>query len=93
MLQQHKSAFTWDFFKQKNNPYKLRNTQLLEITKCIIKSYGLINCGIYCQIILWNQNPLYLSKIKFGNGPGGHVFVISAFKLFPLKNCTYIKNK
>ena len=93
MLQQHKSAFTWDFFKQKNNPYKLRNTQLLEITKCIIKTYGLINCGINCQIILRNQNPLYISKIKIENGPGAHVLVKSALKLFPFKNCTYIKNK
>ena len=24
--------FTWDYFKQKNNPYNLRNTQLLELS-------------------------------------------------------------
>ena len=78
---------------KKNNPYKLTNKQLLEITNWIIKTYGLINCGINCQIILRNQNPLYISKIKFGNGPGGHVLVIYVLKLFPFKNCTYIKSK
>ena len=93
MRQQQKSALTWDCFKPKNNLYKLRNTQLLEITKCIIKTYELINCEINCQIILRNQNPLYNLKIKFGNGSGGHVLVVSALKLFPFKNCTYVKNK
>ena len=93
MRQQQKSALTWDCFKPKNYLYKLRNTQLLEITKCIIKTYELKNCEINCQIILRNQNPLYNSKIKFGNGSGGHVLVVSALKLFPFKNCTYIKNK
>ena len=78
---------------KKNNPYKLTNAQLLEITKCIIKTYGLINCEINCQIILRKQNPLYISKIKFGNGPGGHALVIYVLKLFPFKNCTYIKSK
>ena len=33
--------FTWDYFKQKNNPYNLTNTQLLELTKCRTKTYGL----------------------------------------------------
>ena len=28
---------------------------------------------------------LYISKIKSGNGQGGHVLVVSALKLFPLK--------
>ena len=78
---------------KKNNPYKLTNKQLLEITNWIIKTYGLTNCGINCQIILRNQNPLYISKINFGNGPGGHVLVIYVLKLFPFKNCTYIKSK
>ena len=35
--------FTWDYFKQKNNPYNLRNTQLLELSKCRTKTYGLYN--------------------------------------------------
>ena len=78
---------------KKNNPYKLTNAQLLEITKCIIKTYGLINCEINCQIILRKQNPLYISKIKFGNGLGGHALVMYVLKLFPFKNCTYIKSK
>ena len=30
--------FTWDFFEQKNNPYNLRNTQLLELCKCRTKN-------------------------------------------------------
>ena len=33
--------FTWDYLKQKNNPYNLRNTQLLELSKCITETYGL----------------------------------------------------
>ena len=33
--------FTWDYFKQKNTLYHLRNTQLLELSKCRTKSYGL----------------------------------------------------
>ena len=33
--------FTWDYFKQKNTPYHLRNTQLLELNKCRTKTYGL----------------------------------------------------
>ena len=32
--------FTWDYFKQKNNPCNLRNTQLLELSKCRTKTYG-----------------------------------------------------
>ena len=46
-----------------------------------------------CQIILRKQNPLYISKKKFRKGQGGHVFVISALKLFPFKKCTYAKKK
>ena len=32
------------------------------------------------------QNALYILKIKFGNGQGDHVLVVSALKLFPFKN-------
>ena len=32
--------FTWDYFKQKNTPYHLRNTQLLELSKCRKKRMG-----------------------------------------------------
>ena len=49
-------------------------------------------CGINCQIILRKQGPLYISKIKFGNGEGGHVLVASALKFPTFKKCTYIKN-
>ena len=33
--------FIWDYFKQKNNLYNLRNTQLLELRKHRTKMYGL----------------------------------------------------
>ena len=83
------SPFTWDFFKQKSNPYNLRNTQLLELSKCRTKTYGL-NMTLFKGALLWNklpnhlkkQNPLYISKIKFGNGQEGHVLVVSALVSF-----------
>ena len=31
--------------------------------------------------------------MKFGNGQGGHVIVVSAIKLFPFKKYTYVKKK
>ena len=33
--------FPWDCFKQKNNPFNLRNTELLELSKYRTKTYGL----------------------------------------------------
>ena len=37
---------------------------------------------------------LYISKIKSGNGQGGHVLVVSALKLFPLKKIyIHVKKK
>ena len=48
-------------------------------------------CGINCQIILRRQNPICVSKIKIGNGHGGHVLVVSALKLSTFKKCTYVK--
>ena len=33
--------FTWDYFKQKNDPYNLRNKQLLELSKLRTKTYVL----------------------------------------------------
>ena len=90
--------FTWDYFKQKNTPYHLRNTQLLELSKCRTKTYGLITTlfkGVLlwnnCQTILRKQNPLYISKIKFRNGQGDHVLVASALELSTFKKCTYVK--
>ena len=32
--------FTWDYFKQKNTPYHLSNTQVLELSKGRTKIYG-----------------------------------------------------
>ena len=81
--------FTWDYFKQKNNPYNLRNTQLLELSKCrrkLIRHYLTEHLrGMNCQIVFRKRNPLYISRIKFGNGQGGHVLV-PAFKLSIFKN-------
>ena len=34
-------TFTWDYFKQKNTPYPLSNTQVLELSKGRTKIYGL----------------------------------------------------
>ena len=48
---------------------------------------------INCQTILKEQNPLYISKIKFRNAQGDHVPVISALKLSTFKKCTYVKKK
>ena len=47
--------------------------------------------GINCQTILRKQNPLHISKMKFGNAQGGHVLVASALKLLTFKKCTYVK--
>ena len=49
--------------------------------------------GIECQIILRQENPLYISKIKFGNEQGGHVHVLSDLKLFPFKQMLVCKQK
>ena len=91
-------SFTWDYFKQKNNPHNLRNTQIPELGKYRTKIYRLHTapfiggfCGINYQIILKKQNSLYIPKIKFGNGQGGHVLVASALKSIPFKKCTYLK--
>ena len=48
--------------------------------------------GINCQTILRKQKPLYISKIKFRNGQGGHVLVVYALELSTFKKCTYVKN-
>ena len=84
------SPFTWDFFKQKNNPYNLRNTQLLELRKCRTKTYGL-NTTLFKGALLWNklpnhlkkQNPLYISKINLGMDR--EVMYLLYLLLFPFK--------
>ena len=45
--------FTWDCFKQKYTPYHLRNTQLLELSKCRTTTYGL-NTRLFKGSLLWN---------------------------------------
>ena len=86
--------FTWDYFKRKNSPYNLRNTQLLELTKGRTKTNGL-NTTLFKGTLLYNKllnhNLLYLLKIKFGNGQRGQVLVVSALKLSTFKKCTYVK--
>ena len=63
--------------------------QLIELSKCLLRHYLKEHLrGIICQIILRKQNPLCISKIKFGNGQGNHVIVVSALKFFPFKKCT-----
>ena len=62
-------------FSAKNNPYDLRNALV---------------CGINCQIILREENPLYIPKTTFMNGQGGYLFE-SVLKLFYFEECTYVK--
>ena len=59
-----------ELFKRKNCPYNLSNTQLLELSKCKTKIYGL-NTAMFkgsllwkknCQMILRKQNPYNISK-------------------------------
>ena len=86
--------FTWDNFKQKNNPYNLRNTQLLELSKCWV------NVTLFKEALLWNK-PLNHFKeekslIHFKNKIGGidrKVLVVSAIKLPTCKKCAYAKKK
>ena len=55
--------FTWDYFKQKNNPYNLTNTQLLELSKCRTKTYGL-NTTLFKGALLWNKLPNHIKEAK-----------------------------
>ena len=48
--------FTWNYFKQKNSPYNLRNTQQLKLSKCRTKAYGL-NTTLFKGVPLWNKLP------------------------------------
>ena len=54
---------TWDYFKQKNNLYHLRNTPLLELSKCRTKTYGL-NTTLFKREILWNKLPNHFKEAK-----------------------------
>ena len=55
--------FTWDYFKQKNTPYHLRNTQLLELSKCRTKTYGL-NTTLFKGALLWNKLPNHFKEAR-----------------------------
>ena len=55
--------FTWDYFMQKNNPYNLRNTQLLELNKFRTKTYGL-NTTLFKRALLWNKLPNHFKEAK-----------------------------
>ena len=53
----------WDYFKQKYTPYHLRNTQLLELSKCRTKTYGL-NTTLFKGSLLWNKLPNHFKEAK-----------------------------
>ena len=55
--------FTWDYFKQKNTPYYLRNTQLLELSKCRTETHGL-NTTLFKEALLWNKLPNHFKEAK-----------------------------
>ena len=55
--------FTWDYFKQKITPYHLRNTQLLELSKCRTKTHGLNT--LFKRALLWNKLPNHFKEAKF----------------------------
>ena len=99
MPQQHKSAFHTGYFKQKNTLYHLRNMQLLELSKCRTKTYGL-NTTLFKGVLLLNKLPNHSNEAKSiihfknkirGNGQGNRVLVVSALKLSTFKKCTYVK--
>ena len=56
-------SFTRDYFKQKNNPYNLRNTQLLELSKCRARTYGL-NMTLFNRALLWNKLSNHIKETK-----------------------------
>ena len=55
--------FTWDYFKQKNNPFNLRNTQLLEPSTGRTKTYGL-NTILFKGALLWNKLSNHFKEVK-----------------------------
>ena len=55
--------FLWDYFKQKNNLYNLRNTQLLELSKGRTKTYGL-NTTPFKGALLWNKLPNHFKEAR-----------------------------
>ena len=55
--------FTWDYFKPKNNPFYLQNTQLLDLSMCRTKKYGL-NATLFKEVLLWNKLPNHFKAAK-----------------------------
>ena len=55
--------FTWDYFKHKYTPYHLRNTQLLELSKCREKRYTL-NTTLFKGPLLWNKLPNHFKEAE-----------------------------
>ena len=55
--------FTRDYFKQKYTPYHLRNTQLLELSKCRTKTYGL-NTTLFKGSLLCIKLPNHFKEAK-----------------------------
>ena len=75
----------------------LRNTQLLELSKCRTKTLGLniilfkgALLWINCQIILRKQNPLNISKKKTKTNTGMDREIM--YLLYLLLNCLLFKN-
>ena len=58
--------FTWDYLKQKYTPYHLRNMQLLELSKCRTKTYGL-NTTLFKGSLLWNKLRNHFKEAKSRN--------------------------
>ena len=91
----------WPIYDTQTRPYEelLHLSRKKKIHTKNLQIHGL-NTTLIKVELLWNkptnhlnkkQNPLYISKINFGNGKGGHVLVVSALKLCPFKKCTYVK--
>ena len=56
--------FTWNYLKQKINPHNLRNLQLLKLSKCRTKTFGL-NTAIFKAPLLWNKMPNHFKGAKY----------------------------
>ena len=48
---------------KKNNTYNLRKTQLLDLSKCRTKTYGL-NTTLFKGALLWNKLPNHFKEAK-----------------------------
>ena len=55
--------FTWDYFKQKDNPCNLKNKQLIELSKCKTNTYGL-NTTLSKRALLQNKLPNHFKEVE-----------------------------